>query len=163
MSGYCRDCGNTLCICSDFAEMGRAAAKKTIEEIKEKFMNKTDLLIPDLFKAEDFAFHGGTKEIVEIANARLREWAAGLKKVYAQKPDGVSELWSCTDRQRIDTHVALLAFPQEIKKAECEHEPISYSEGATVSYERLRWILANKAECKKCGAKLVAKWEAADV
>lgn len=159
MSGYCRDCGNTLCICSDFAEMGRAAAKKTIEEIKEKFMNKTDLLIPDLFKAEDFAFHGGTKEIVEIANARLREWAAGLKKVYAQKPDGVSELWSCTDRQRIDTHVALLAFPQEIKKAECEHEA---RQGTYQIDEKGVYHFSHFLECAKCGAKLKAKWEAAE-
>lgn len=103
----------------------------------------------------------------QTANARFKEWARGLEKVYGHAMSSIpKDEWIWGNRQNPadavqDTHVALLAFPQAMKPKECSHEPISYSEGCESSYERLRWFLANKAECRKCGTKLKAKWEKA--
>lgn len=69
--------------------------------------------------------------------------------------------WGPSEGDRFnDTHSARLVCIEEIKPKECEHEPVSYSNGCiTMPLDELRWFLANNAECKKCRKKLKAKWE----
>lgn len=52
-------------------------------------MEKEEILIPDIFKAEDFyatkdlALGNHPYKAAILANARFKEWAGGLQKVYS--------------------------------------------------------------------------------
>lgn len=112
---------------------------------------KPDLLIPDLFKAEDFedvknairlSGTGVDKFCARLANAHFREWAKSLTEVGRH-----GNLWN-ERLSKFDTHVALLAFPQELKPKECKHEIIEYTVSGSQPVTR--------GKCAKCGAKLKA-------
>ena len=153
---------------NDSMEDWRQAARKAIDKFyKEQAMkSEKDLTIPDLFTAEDFKLPNlyATAEYVsklsaEQANARFREWARGLEKIGGLKQSDDDEIAWGLPLADDDEFVALLAFPQAIKKAECEHEA---KQGTYRIDEKGVYHFSHFLKCAKCGAKLKAKWEVAE-
>lgn len=137
------------------------------KEFKDFMKNLTEpkLEIPDIFVAEDAEYKNVRAVEVKVtpikddlisitkANARFREIAQSWTKVYGWTAHKDKNIWhpeaTCYDDE--PTHIALVTFPQELKKAECEHEP----ECAQVRDAKIYSTM-----CKHCGVKLRAKWEA---
>lgn len=133
----------------------------------EEMPMTNDLTIPDLFTAEDFEKAAAAycryltfEKAAEYANARFRDWARGLTKVYGTNLNdkktsaGPDPQWFYgLKNEEYDTHIALLAFVQEIKK-ECEHEP---------EVHEFMGIHVLSSACKHCKISIkAARWEPAE-
>lgn len=141
--------------------------EKDYEKLREIYLKvrakmKNEITIPDLFKAEDFWGWGldsdKKKGMANLANARFREWAEGLEKRYSY---GGQSRWYEHEHEVTGSPlpvVALLAFPQAIKK-ECVHEPRLSFDSLIIAAEIKHKCFTH---CLKCGQRLIAKWEAAE-
>lgn len=92
-----------------------------------------------------------------VANAKLDEWRRSATVVYGRNFDKDDWEYS-TSRCSLkggDTHRALLIDIEPIEKKECEHDPIWINKIPG-------WNHApdSGAECRHCGVKLKATWEA---
>lgn len=98
----------------------------------------------------------------EIANARLAEIAKGwpLATGDTNSDTGWAFFNSKGHNSAGHTHQCRLAFIEPIAKAPCEHEPEITNDqgrfGVIISYA------PGQPLCRKCGAKLVAKWSAVE-
>ncbi len=124
----------------------------------------------DFFKPEDFIFgedgspfegiaklFGLKEKASDFANEKLNKLIESWPVVYgitedANIPRLASLEWEFMKRPK-DTHKALLAFIEEIKKEPCKHEP-NFTQFAID--EKYKTNLPLK--CKHCGVELQATW-----
>lgn len=106
----------------------------------------------DFFKPIDFTFsERGCMYLADIANAKLNAEIEKWPKLYKYPHMfGWSEV---SESIHTPIHTARLAFIEEIKPKECEHN------GAGYRIDMRGFI---ESRCDKCGIKLRAKWEVAE-
>lgn len=114
------------------------------------------------FKPEDFR----SSKNINMASVKANAWLDAREKegwqlvnvkdaqvVYGELIDGKFESFDEQEKPNdFDTHRALLINIEELPKKPCKHEPITYTAGYDSDW--------TKPECKHCGKKLKAKWEA---
>lgn len=120
------------------------------------------------FEPKDFAPHGAITPqradsfncsldyMCDRANAKLDGWRKEATVVLGASGDGEPITWY-NENIKDSTHRALLIDIEPIEKKPCEHEPMW-------SNKIPGWNHApeSDAECRHCGAKLKARWEAAE-
>lgn len=107
----------------------------------------------NIFKPEDFDDNAGgygpyCEQHAELANKKLNALFESWPVVYVRPGPKMGFVASSLYLNERDTHVARLAFIEEIVKEPCKHEPDFLNWG----YERQK--------CKHCGVELVAEWKA---
>lgn len=124
-----------------------------------------------IFTAKDFTL--GSNEVylsdetaAKIANEKIQKLIESWPVVYANYR-GPTETHSWNDNRNTiyskeATHTARLAFIEEIKPKECQHEPYLFSVNAIYRPDG-RLPEDENYKCRKCGVSLKQKWEALDV
>lgn len=112
----------------------------------------------DFFKPEDFELTEWVTpwvldRMVTKANAKLGAEIEKWPKLYKYPHMfGWSEV---SESIHTPIHTARLAFIEEIRPKECEHEPRFFPDVPNILFE-------DAPHCKHCGIKLRAKWEPAE-
>ena len=108
------------------------------------------------FKPDDFDFQKDPLTYFVITAKFLADFCNDKLEAEALRVYGWIDSQTWSGRHTDNTHTALLIDIQPLKKEPCEHEPMLLSECHS---EMPPLTIYN---CRHCGAKLKAKWEAAE-
>lgn len=111
-----------------------------------------------IFSPEDFADYINEcdlKALTKWCNTKFDSWLEQQPVVYSYKNQiGNFAAWA-RETQGEDTHTARLVCIEELPKSPCSHQP-EYSNKIPGWHHGPE----SEVECRICGVKLVAKWEA---